>query len=305
MGSSSEGRQLVSRLHELDQRLHTLSEISNIMRSMKVLSLMETRKLSRFLDCQQQVVSTIETVASDFSHYYALAEHGTERIVHMYLLLGSERGFCGDFNDALAHAMEQEISTQESDNIGIIGVGRKLRSKLENDPRIVALMDGPVVAEEVHLCLDRLVDQLFDWQNRHGPFSLTVLHHDIDKERATARQILPPFRDLPARPHDSAHPPVLNLAPQDFLSDLIDHYLFAVLNEVFFTSLMAENHRRVHHLEGALDRLEKQVDALTLRRNSQRQEEITEEIEIIMLSTQDVGANTLDKASLTRMPKTR
>ncbi len=45
------------RRHELDARLHSLEDIGKIMRSMKNLSYMETRKLARFLDSQQRVVA--------------------------------------------------------------------------------------------------------------------------------------------------------------------------------------------------------------------------------------------------------
>jgi F-type H+-transporting ATPase subunit gamma len=53
---------------------------------------------------------------------------------------------------------------------------------------------------------------------------------------------------------------------------------------MFYTSLMAEHYRRVQHLEGAIDRLEQRAEELGKKRNMLRQEEITEEIEVIMLS---------------------
>ena len=69
-------------------------------------------------------------------------------------------------------------------------------------------------------------------------------------------------------------------------SDLTDHYLFAVLHEIFYISLMAENQRRLQHLEGAVKHLDDET--VNLRRKSQiyRQEEITEEIEVILLNSE-------------------
>ena len=46
---------------------------------------------------------------------------------------------------------------------------------------------------------------------------------------------------------------------------------------------MAENQRRMQHMDSAVRRLEKTVADLLLRRNALRQEEITDEIEVIML----------------------
>ncbi|MBL8053844.1 MAG: F0F1 ATP synthase subunit gamma [Nitrospira sp.] len=49
---------------------------------------------------------------------------------------------------------------------------------------------------------------------------------------------------------------------------------------------MAENLRRFRHMDQAVQRLEKDMVELVLKRNSLRQEEITEEIEVIMLSAE-------------------
>jgi F-type H+-transporting ATPase subunit gamma len=86
--------------------------------------------------------------------------------------------------------------------------------------------------------------------------------------------------------HRFAYPPLLNLDPLALSADLLDHYLFAILHEVFYSSLMAENLSRFQHMDQAIQRLENDISALALRRNVLRQEEITEEIEVIMLSVE-------------------
>jgi F-type H+-transporting ATPase subunit gamma len=79
----------------------------------------------------------------------------------------------------------------------------------------------------------------------------------------------------------------LNLESAAFLADLIEQLVFAVLHETFYVSLMAENHSRLQHLEGAIKHLDDET--INLHRKSQiyRQEEITEEIEVILLNTEN------------------
>jgi F-type H+-transporting ATPase subunit gamma len=72
---------------------------------------------------------------------------------------------------------------------------------------------------------------------------------------------------------------------------LLDQYLFAVLHEIFYTSLMAENRSRFQHMDQALQRLEKETDGLKRKYHVLRQEEITQEIAVIMLSAEVVGEN--------------
>ena len=56
------------------------------------------------------------------------------------------------------------------------------------------------------------------------------------------------------------------------------------MHELLYVSLMTENHRRMMHLEGAVKHLDEESDKLARQYNALRQEEITEEIEIILLS---------------------
>lgn len=277
----------MTRYRDVESRMHSLSEISGIMRSMKALALMETRKLAGFLESQQRVVQTIEGMAADLGQHYPLSSGSevTGQGFHLFVLIGSERGFCGDFNDTLIAAADQDTQHLPSDQLALIAVGHKLHARLEGDPRVAAAASAPVVAEEVRATLTHLVELIADLQREHGDLRLTALHHDMDRTELRRRSVLPPFEQPAAEAPLFAYPPRLNLAPARFLGHLVDQYLFSILNEIFYTSMMAENHRRVQHLDGALDRLERETRQLTIQRNRQRQEEITEEIEIIMLNT--------------------
>ena len=63
----------------------------------------------------------------------------------------------------------------------------------------------------------------------------------------------------------------------------------AALHEMLYSSLMAENHHRVAHLEGAVRHLDSEATKLAHRCNTLRQEEIIEEIEVILLSALDIS----------------
>lgn len=79
------------------------------------------------------------------------------------------------------------------------------------------------------------------------------------------------------------------MEPQAFLGELAGQYLFAALHELFYSSLMAENQRRMQHMDHAVRRIEQDSAELLLKRNALRQEEIVEEIEVIMLSVEALG----------------
>lgn len=275
----------MSRRAELEQRLRRLEEISGILSAMKTMALIETKKFGRFMTQQQRLVDSIEAAAADFLGFHrglqgsqpAPADAG-----HIVVLIGSERGFCGDFNETLIAALGQT----GDDEPRLIVIGRRLASKLAVGAQRFHALAGANVAEEVPAVLDALIDALRGFSESQAPWSrLSVLAHEPAGE-VTQQALLP---IVPPIVPPAGFPPRLNLEPARFFSDLIEHYLAAKLPALFYGSLMAENRRRLEHMETALNRMQARMDEIARTRNTLRQEEITEQIEIILLSTDAVS----------------
>lgn len=273
----------MSRRRDVELHRRSLGEVREIMYSMKTLAYMETRKLGRFLPAQRQVVQDIESMAGDFLHFHPELLPAAEGGYPVYLLVGTERGFCGDFNKGLLEPLAERRAEHGGQAPALIGVGHKLHALLDDTPGVAALLPGASVAEEVAEVLPALVQTLAELHAEHGALSLQAICHRDDA--VVVERLLPPFRkELPPPPAEG-YPPVLNLSPAAFLQALTDHYLFSALHALLYSSLMAENERRVAHLEGAVRHLDEQSAALARRANALRQEEIIEEIEVILLSS--------------------
>jgi F-type H+-transporting ATPase subunit gamma len=272
----------MTRRRDLEHHRDSLGEIGEILSSMRTLAYMETRKLSRFLSSQQQVVESISEVAADFLAFFPGRLETLEETLHVYLVVGSERGFCGDFNRVVAKRLAEVLREHQPDEARIIGVGHKLHNVLEDDESVVALLDGASVAEEVISVLESLTRTLDVLRPSDSGVVLYGVYHD--KDEAVIVPLLPPFvQESDVEPRH-AFPPILNVPADEFLRDLEDHYLFAALNHMLYASLMSENQRRVRHLEGAVRHLEEESGELTRKCRALRQEEIIEEIEVILLS---------------------
>jgi F-type H+-transporting ATPase subunit gamma len=74
------------------------------------------------------------------------------------------------------------------------------------------------------------------------------------------------------------------MEPAKVFSLLLDQYFRFVLYHLFYSSLMAENSKRIMHLDTALRRLDEEHDRLKRMYYSARQEEITEEIEVLIMN---------------------
>ena len=273
----------MSQSRELQLHIAQMEEIRSILNSMKNLAFMEVHKLLRLQTMQNKVVKGIETAALDFLNFYPYSSDADVEGPHIVILIGAERGFCGDFNDRLIN----QIATATYSDVIIVG-NRLVNRWSDAYPKPLAALEGANIAEEASAIINRLLDTITPRQETYGFFKLTVFYHDDALNGVTHQTLLPPFRHAAQERPRRGFPPLLNLDPADFFAEMVEHYLFAVLHKLYYTSLMAENHRRLQHLEGAVQHLDDET--VKLRRKSQiyRQEEITEEIEVILLNAENL-----------------
>jgi len=271
----------VSGLAEISQRLARLREISGIMTAMKSLSLIETRKLARFIGHQRRMLADIEAAAADFLQFFP-GDSVAATQPAILVLIGSERGFCGNFNERIVASFNSLPRWEPAP--AVLVIGQRLAAKLESHSGVIAKLDGSTVTEEVPVVLNRLMDAVHAASQKLAGdgAALFSLAHEAEGEPKLKR-LLP---ISPPSPPPLAHPPGLQLAPAGFFAELLDQYLLAALYGLLYESLAAESRQRLAHMERALDRLDETVNDLALKRNSLRQEKIVEEIEVILSSEQ-------------------
>lgn len=290
----------MSRRRELDQHRQGLAEIREIMNSMKTLAYMETRKLAKFIDAQRAVVESIEVAASDLLAFHPdILPPSPKESRSAYLLIGSERGFCGDFNRALLEKLQATLESRGEERPLLIAFGRKLLSLLEDDPRLAVSLEGASTVDEVAGLLAEMVSELIALETQYPGLKLHAVFHNSAGD-IEVKSIMPPFTMTPEAPPMNVCEPAVNLSPSALFYELSDHYLFAVLHQVLYTSLHAENRNRVTHMDGAVRHLDEEFEQLTQRFNALRQEEITEEIEVILLNAANLEQGEPFKKNLGR-----
>jgi F-type H+-transporting ATPase subunit gamma len=273
----------MSRKREIETSLRSLREIQEILNAMKNMARMEVHRLGRFLVTQQRVVAGIEAAGSDFAAFHPELFAARAPAREVYVLLGSERGFCADFNESLLRVFGRHAGGKEAQ---VVVLGTKLGAKLPPDFRTAAFLKGASAVEEMESVLVQLMTTLLSLENPHArtrPLRVTVFHHAAQGEDVKV-SVLQPFHQPGVKRRPFSYPPRLYLDPLAFANGLVEQYLFARLHELHYSSLMVENQMRVQHMDSAVQRLERKSAELLRRRNILRQEEITQEIEVIMLS---------------------
>lgn len=276
----------MSGLAELTRRQRRLHDVRGLMTAMKSLSLVESHKLARFIGHQRRMRELIETVAAEFLHFHPSFIDAAEKDRPIAaVLVGTERGFCGSFNERMLRRVEMPMPEEVAGGgeRALFVVGSRLASRLAGRTDVAARLDGATVSEDVPAVMEALLGALQDWRARMPgrPATLVCLAHDEEGDLQWS-QLLP--MPQPATPPRHADAPRMNLAPDDFHAVLLEQFLLAGLVGRLYASLAAESRERLAHMEQALERLDESLHKLNLRRNRLRQERIIEEIEV-MLST--------------------
>lgn len=275
----------MTRRHEQIAHRRKLSEIRNIMNSMKTLAMMETHKLERIIETQTTMIATIENIATDFLHFNPQVLPDVEPTSNIILLIGSERGFCGDFNEKLVNKLEQSFSNATQGDTTLIAVGRKLHSLLDQKNNNITHIEGTSVIEDISNVVNSMSEILAACKNLS---SLYALYHNSQHDELIIERLMPPFKEIHYEKTDYTTPPLLNLTARDFFLELTEHYLFNSLHKILYISLMVENQRRIQHLENSTHHLDEKTAELKHKINTLRQEEIIEEIEIILLNASNI-----------------
>lgn len=274
----------MGRYRSVEHQLGQLRDMQGIINSMKTLSRLELHRLGELSADQGAMTRMLETVMADFFHFHPYP--ATEHREGLWLVLGSERGFCGDFNEALIKHLLQECPGCRQQPERVLAVGRKLWSRLDEVLPGFTPLAGASVSEELSPILAQVVETAQEQLARQQVASLQLVSHIDEQGGVGRRQLLPPWIPTAATTVRRS-PPLLQMEPEQFLDDFLQHYLYLGLTDAFTLSLLVENRLRVKHLEGAVRRLDERLEVLGNRARTLRQEEITEEIETIILGSGD------------------
>lgn len=272
---------------EVGRHIRALDDIGTIMSAMRSLAFIEVHRLAEGAMRQQETVAAMRVAIDNLVAHYPRARPGIMPGRDVFVLIGSERGLCGDFNDRV---LSNPGASNNNEPSARIAVGSLLCQRLEERGVAHRPIPGAVVNEDIPGVMSHIAASLraSTQQDHDMTTGLLVVHHD-ESGTVHSERILP----VPVTPSERCWRgrPMLQLRPPELYGMLIEHYVFASLNSLLVASLLAENRQRLDQMSAALDRLHERVDTLDRVRRRARQEAITEEIEIILLGRRrDQGA---------------
>ena len=251
-------------------RMELYLELREIVGAMKNMAEVELHRAMRLEQQQKQALATVLEGMGLLLKSKPTLAMPTTTPRSVLLVLGSERGFCGGFNEQLVRALEVESTSFDE----VLIMGGRLAAKLEK-PNRGTFFPGPTTVDEILPRVQQVMDHL---SLASVPLNLNVLAHG---EHTLQRQQVPPCLDIPEST------PVVHVDTTCNHTLLLEAMQWQLLYQGLFrtmlVSLLRENRMRLQQMEGAREHLETLINTLHLRLNTLRQQEIVEEIEMILV----------------------
>ena len=278
-------------LEHLRHRIASTQELESIVRVMKSLSAASinqyeaaARRLDNYrevVDAALQVVLSASGIPPDQPQ--TLTRHA------VVVVMGSDRGLCGRFNEIVAEATHRvvgELATNHEEVL-LLAVGTRGAARLEADGHLPAsIFPQPGSVSGLSQTVETVLLQLDAWRHQHG-LDRAVVVYNAETERKGISEVrietLLPFdaadlSRLAARPWPSRTLPVFDGEPALVLSTLLRERLFIALMRAGASSLASEHATRLVAMQAADRNIADKLDELEGDFRRLRQETITGEM---------------------------
>ena len=275
-------------LQDIRHRIRGTADLHAVVRTMKSLAAVNIRQYEKAMLSLGDYRQSVELGLRGVLRLRPLLPRTTEPRRGVVLILGSDQGMAGRFNEVLLDFVEEELRDQPRPEAGweFWAAGAKMIGGVEDrfrPPREAFSL--PASSHQITATVQEVVLR-FEAACREGGETRLLLLHNEPNPGAGYRR-----RQAILHPHDrrwleaiggQTWPgralPTHTLPAERLLSALLREHLFISLFEAFAASLAAENAARLAAMQQAEKKIEEMTLDLTARFNHLRQTQITEEL---------------------------
>lgn len=290
-------------LDKLKRKLATTNDLHTVVTAMKTLSAVNIRQYEAAVTSLSQyaksVAQGLQVVMQN--HTNDLLQETSVPLQQTVVIVGSDTGLCGRFNEAIVELALQDLAATESnfEETTLIAVGGRVALELEvRNRQANSTLQLPSSLHSITKVAQNLFTALEQLEGKSMVRRHTLLYYNRPaglshfKQRSLQVYPLDPswLNLLAKEPWDSRSLPIYTMDWQALFSALVREYYFVSLHRTLAESLASENAARLAAMQAAEQNIEERLNDLTLKLNQLRQVSITEELQDIMAGT-DVQEN--------------
>ncbi|QIE54214.1 ATPase [Pikeienuella piscinae] len=291
---------MVQTLERLTRRTDTMQSIRGIVRTMKTMSAINAapyEQAARAIDAWRD---TVLGGLHAFLHLNGpLAQDTPPDDRSILVVMGSDHGLCGAYNEVLAMEARRHVAPGET--VRVLCVGAQMEDALRGEkmaPEVTLL--PPANADGLNRLAGELVTRL---ERMRGDDRVTLIYTQRaahGRQAPVALPLLPldegMLEELAARPWTSRSLPQFSMAAPALLAALVRNLLYATVHRAAAEALMTENAARLARMQQAEQSVDERLEDLRSETRSVRQSEITTELLDVIVGFEALRARNRSEA---------
>lgn len=276
----------MSQLVQLRQRISTIETIKKITHAMRLIAMSTHSRLRNKQEPLAHYQKTIRTIYARVkaslppANKVMLTTTNNQELPELIIVIGSQKGLCGTFNNSLFSAFEKEIKTKDAASVLYIAVGKKAVDYLTLKRKFscIATFDHFTIKT-----LPTIAQKIISLIISENSFSkVSVISNKFKTFFLQIPEVTPllPVDDsfLKETPAQEKIEYVWEQNAEVIVQTLAQFYLTSSLEDLLFQSLLAEQAARFISMDSATRNAEQLLEKSTLDYNKLRQAKITKEL---------------------------
>ena len=276
-------------LEAMRGRIESAEDLYGVVRVMKALAAASIRQYEIAVESLAEYNRTIEAGLQIVlrNRPEAIAAESPPGRRWGVIVIGSDQGMCGSFNEQVAtFALEQINALAEQEDRTVLVAGARVAGRLEDAGWAVSeRFPLPSTVSGITAAVHEVLLKVEELRFQNGIDQFLLVHHRPSTPVGSSPsklQLLPIdhawLRSLATRNWTSRSLPTFTMDRRRLFSALIRQYLFVVLYRAFAESLASENASRLASMQAAEKNIQNHLSQLTAAYHRGRQQAITEEL---------------------------
>ncbi len=288
-------------LEHLRRKIDTATDLQSVVTTMKTLAAVRIHQYQRAADALNDYNRTIElglqvilrdqkwskVTACESANGNLGAYTPSKTSHHGVIVIGSDQGMCGQFNEQIAsHAVQQhtKYSPRRPEALWIVG-SRVAFLLTDNGWSIDESFRIPSSVPEIADCVSDLLTAVERVREARNLTTLQIysnIRSSASSYQTNTKQLLPInlawLQELSVKKWESPSLPTFGGDREELFSLLVRQSLYVSLYQACAESLASENASRIAAMQAAEQNIEDTLDELNTAFKTQRQTAITEEL---------------------------
>lgn len=276
----------MSQLIRMRQRIKAIKTIKKITHALRLISMSTHLRLRSkkngveyYKKTLAQLFYQLQKNAPTWRHFLT-QKNSDQAKPSLAILVGSQKGLCGNFNSELFAFYEHETSSVVSFNTTFITVGKKAYefAHLSNHPIALSFDDFSVSSlEKISLGITEYI------LKNHHLYSDITIYSNYSKSffsQQPQKNSLVPFTLNVTNDElsDTSEDYIWEQKPEEIINFLVERLFYMTIYETLFQSLISEQAARFIAMDNSTRSASKLLESMQLTYNKMRQSKITGEL---------------------------